>query len=165
MRCALFVIQKNELKIIMMIMENKLQFVNRFVISRISLFDMINIREINFWNTKKILYYLCFVSFRECQKFRQLVYLVYFMINFVNSIENEISFWRIFLIVIFFFRGGNYRIVIFEFGISVHEKLRHFIIVMEKYTKNDGNQNFNGFNKVHEKLISRNFSKNNVREK
>ena len=92
MRCALFVIQKNELKIIMMIMENKLQFVNRFVISRISLFDMINIREINFWNTKKILYYLCFVSFRECQKFRQLVYLVYFMINFVNSIENEISF-------------------------------------------------------------------------
>ena len=41
--------------------------------------------------------------------------------------------------------------MIFEFGISVHEKLRHFIIVMEKYTKNDGNQNFNGFNKVHEK--------------
>ena len=40
--------------------------------------------------------------------------------------------------------------MIFEFGISVHEKLRHFIIVMEKYTKNDGNQNFNGFNKVHE---------------
>ena len=114
---------------------------------------MINIREINFWNTKKILYYLCFVSFRECQKFRQLVYLVYFMINFVNSIENEISFWRIFLIVIFFFRGGNYRIVIFEFGISVHEKLRHFIIVMENYSKNDGNQNINGFNKVHEKIF------------
>ena len=41
--------------------------------------------------------------------------------------------------------------MIFEFGISVHEKLRHFIIVMEKYTKNDGNQNINGFNKVHEK--------------
>ena len=92
MRCALFVIQKNELKIIMMIMENKLQFVNRFVICRISLFDMINIREINFWNTKKILYYLCFVFFRECQKFRQLVYWVFFMINFVNSIENEILF-------------------------------------------------------------------------
>ena len=71
-------IQKNELKIIMMIMENKLQFVNRFVICRISLFDMINIREINFWNTKKILYYLCFVFFRECQKFRQLVYWVFF---------------------------------------------------------------------------------------
>ena len=46
--------------------------------------------------------------------------------------------------------------MIFEFGISVHEKLRHFIIVMEKYTKNDGNQNFNGFNKVHEKNISSN---------
>ena len=96
---------KLRLEIIMMIMENKLQFVNRFVISRISLFDMINIREINFWNTKKILYYLCFVSFRECQKFRQLVYLVFYMINFVNSIENEISFWRIFLIVIFFVEG------------------------------------------------------------
>ena len=41
--------------------------------------------------------------------------------------------------------------MIFEFGISVHEKLRHFIIVMEKYSKNDGNQNINGFNKVHEK--------------
>ena len=43
--------------------------------------------------------------------------------------------------------------MIFEFGISVHEKLRHFIIVMEKYTKNDGNQNINGFNKVHEKSL------------
>ena len=85
-------IQKNELKIIMMIMENKLQFVNRFVISRISLFNMINIRKINFWNTKKILYYLCFVSFRECQKFRQLVYLVFFMINFVKSIGMKFRF-------------------------------------------------------------------------
>ena len=44
--------------------------------------------------------------------------------------------------------------MIFEFGISVHEKMRHFIIVMEKYTKNDDNQNFNGFNKVHENICS-----------
>ena len=58
-----------------------------------------------------------------------------------------------FLVVIFFFRGGKFRIVIFEFGISVHEKMRHFIIVMEKYTKNDDNQNFNGFTKVHEKMF------------
>ena len=47
--------------------------------------------------------------------------------------------------------------MIFEFGISVHEKLRHFIIVMEKYTKNDGNQNINGFNKVHENRYCRLF--------
>ena len=44
--------------------------------------------------------------------------------------------------------------MIFEFGISVHEKLRHFIIVMENYSKNDGNQNINGFNKVHEKIVA-----------
>ena len=50
------------------------------------------------------------------------------------------KFWRFF--------------AIFEFGISVHEKMRHFIIVIEKYTKNDGNQNFNGFNKVHEIFFS-----------
>ena len=37
-----------------------------------------------------------------------------------------------------------------KFRIIVHEKMRQFIIVIEKYTKNDGNQNFNGFNKVHE---------------
>ena len=41
-----------------------------------------------------------------------------------------------------------------HFGTFLHEKMRHFIIVMEKYTKNDGNQNINGFNKVHEKYIS-----------
>ena len=46
------------------------------------------------------------------------------------------KFWRFF--------------AIFEFGISVHEKMRHFIIVIEKYTKNDDNQNINGLNKVHE---------------
>ena len=45
--------------------------------------------------------------------------------------------------------------MIFEFGISVHEKLRHFIIVMEKYTKNDDNQNFNGFTKVHENVFTK----------
>ena len=38
-------------------------------------------------------------------------------------------------------------------GIIVHEKMRQFIIVIEKYTKNYDNQNINGFTKVHEKPI------------
>ena len=41
-------------------------------------------------------------------------------------------------------------------GIIVHEKMRQFIIVIEKYTKNDDNQNINGFTKVHEKIFSSN---------
>ena len=55
----------------------------------------------------------------------------------------------------YFFDLTNFlQIVIFGFGIIVHEKMRQFIIVIEKYTKNDDNQNINGFTKVHEKNIS-----------
>ena len=57
------------------------------------------------------------------------------MLNFRASMK----FWRFF--------------AIFEFGISVHEKMRHFIIVIEKYTKNDDNQNINGLTKVHENPV------------
>ena len=35
----------------------------------------------------------------------------------------------------------------------LHEKMRHFIIVIEKYTKNDDNQNINGLTKGHEKTF------------
>ena len=32
--------------------------------------------------------------------------------------------------------------------------MRQFIIVIEKYTKNDGNQNINGSTSIHEKSLS-----------
>ena len=36
-------------------------------------------------------------------------------------------------------------------GLSSTKKMRQFIIVIEKYTKNDGNQNINGSTSIHEK--------------
>ena len=39
-------------------------------------------------------------------------------------------------------------------GLSSTKKMRQFIIVIEKYTKNDGNQNINGSTSIHENKIS-----------
>ena len=93
-----------------------------------------------------MIWILCFISCLRTlklnlQKFRQILEIGRMLIYEISWNWNS---W-------YFFDLTNFlQIVIFGFGIIVHEKMRQFIIVIEKYTKNDGNQNINGFNKVHE---------------
>ena len=83
------------------------------------------------------IYLIEFFQSQEC-KYRKMSYFRYSILAFfaILPILSYLHFWEI---------------VFFECVTFLHEKMRHFIIVIEKYTKNDDNQNINGFTKVHEK--------------